>query len=158
MLITFIISITSVVLQVTSEPRLASVWISWFTHAFTPQVLIDAYCLSGPRDTGLNKTEHDVIFMSLPALTFFSPAGAGERQNWAVGEVFYRASFPLTPVLFLSTHNPRTAQISQSLRKMFKAIRDFIKELSQGYFHLKGKVGVIFTPKEWAQVLIFPTS
>lgn len=114
MLITFIISITSVVLQVTSEPRLESVWISWFTHAFTPQVLIDAYCISGPRDTGLNKTEHDVTFMSLPALTFFSPAGAGQRQNWAVGEIFYRTSFPLTPVLFLSTHNPCTAQIDQN--------------------------------------------
>jgi hypothetical protein len=37
--------------------------------------------MPGTRDTVLNKTEHDMAAMLLPAMAFFNTAEARQRQN-----------------------------------------------------------------------------
>ena len=53
-------------------------------------MLIDAYCILGPRDTGLNKTEHDVTFMSLPALTFSNMKKEWAERGWSMQPLEHR--------------------------------------------------------------------
>lgn len=84
--------------------------------------------------------------MSLSALTFFSPSGAGQGQTWAVGEVFQ--SYSPVALILLSSVTLRLPRSCSARERCSKAARDFPEDLSQGCLHLKHKFSGSLTPKD----------